>query len=62
VDGTLLQGTKLEIEVLPANGLCQNCKKVFRVIEQDGICPDCRQKNWELLSGKEFYIKEIVCF
>lgn len=61
VEGTILDGSKLEIEVLPANGLCKDCEKVFNLVESNGTCPRCKTKNWDLLSGKEFYIKEILC-
>ncbi|MDF2821428.1 MAG: hydrogenase nickel incorporation protein HypA [Clostridiales bacterium] len=61
IDGTILEGSELEIEVLPANGLCRDCNKVFSLIENNGTCPLCRNKNFELLSGKEFFIKEIIC-
>lgn len=60
VDGTILQDTKLKIEILPGNGLCKNCNKVFNLIKNDGKCPHCQSKEWELLCGKEFMIKEIV--
>lgn len=60
VDGTLLQDTKLKIEILPGNGICKKCNKVFNLIENDNICPNCGSKDWDVLCGKEFMIKEIV--
>lgn len=60
VDGTLLQETKLKIEVLPGNAICKKCSKVFNLIENSSKCPNCASSNWELLSGKEFMIKEII--
>ena len=60
VDGTLLHNTKLKIEVLPGNGKCKKCNKVFNLIEHNSKCPNCKSGDWELLSGKEFMIKEIV--
>ena len=60
-EGTILENSELEIEVLPANGYCRECEKVFRLLEHDCTCPRCNTKNWEMLGGKEFYIKEIVC-
>lgn len=60
VDGTLLQDTKLEIEILPGNGLCKECDKVFNLIKNSQTCPNCGSKHWELLSGREFMIKEIM--
>ena len=62
VDGTILEGTKLQIEVLPGNALCKECNKVFRLLEHNRQCPICGSQHWELLSGREFYIKEIVAY
>jgi len=60
VEGTLLQDTELKIEILPGNGICKDCNKVFNIIENNSKCPKCGSNHWELLSGKEFMIKEIV--
>lgn len=60
VDGTLLQDTKLRIEVLPGNAICKKCNKVFNIPENHSKCPSCGSEHWELLSGKEFMIKEII--
>lgn len=60
VDGTILENTKLEIEILPANGMCRDCHKVFNIVESKYHCPYCNGGDIELLSGKEFMIKEIV--
>ena len=60
VDGTLLQETKLKIEVLPGNAICKNCNKVFNLILNNNKCPKCANKDWEILCGKEFMIKEII--
>lgn len=60
VEGTILQDTKLKIEILPGNGICKKCNKVFNLIENNNKCPDCGSRQWEILCGKEFMIKEIV--
>lgn len=60
VDGTLLQETKLKIEILPGNGICKSCNKVFNLIEHKSKCPDCLSESFQLLGGKEFMIKEII--
>lgn len=62
VDNTILQDTKLEIEVIPANGMCKSCNKVFNVKENNGQCAYCSSRSWDLLSGKGFVIKEIVAY
>jgi hydrogenase nickel incorporation protein HypA/HybF len=60
VDGTLLKDTKLKIEILPANAICKDCNKVFNILENISKCPKCGSKNFDILSGKEFIIKEII--
>lgn len=60
VHGTLLQETKLEIEIMPGNGMCRDCQRVFNLIKNKSLCPKCGSEKWEILSGKEFLIKEIV--
>ena len=60
VDGTLLQNTKLKIEILPGNGICKECNKVFNLIESNGKCPHCGSRDLDILCGKEFMIKEII--
>lgn len=62
VDGTLLEGSKLEIEILTANGRCQACGTVFPLVKNEGVCPTCGSSDCEMLCGREFYIKEIRCF
>jgi len=60
VDGTLLQETKLKIEILPGNAICKKCNKVFNLLKSNNTCPNCGSKDREILSGKEFMIKEII--
>jgi len=60
VDGTIMQDTKLEIEVIPGIVVCKKCNTVFNLLEHKGKCPECTHGYWELISGKEFMIKEIL--
>jgi len=59
VDNTLLENTKLEVEILTANGICQSCEKVYPLLEYSKICPECQSGEFEMISGREFYLKEI---
>lgn len=59
VDGTILENTKLEIEMLPANGICKGCGKVYSLLVNANECPQCQSKDFEMISGGEFYLKEI---
>ena len=58
--GTMLEHTRLEIEILPGNGRCGECGKVYNVLEHRRTCPACKSNHVELLSGREFMIKQIV--
>jgi len=60
VDGTILQNTKLKIEILPANAICKKCNKVFNLLENNFRCSNCESRDFDILCGKEFMIKEIL--
>jgi len=58
-DGTTLEGSVLKIEILPANGRCTGCGRIYNVPGNDGVCPFCGARDREMLGGREFLIKEI---
>ena len=60
VEGTMFENTKLEIEVIAGIGKCKNCSHVYQLLKYNGNCPECKEKNFEVISGREFNIKEIV--
>ena len=60
VDGTGMESTELEIEIIGADAMCKQCQHIFAVLENKSICPECQSPEWGLLSGKEFLIKEIL--
>lgn len=62
IDGTSLENTKLEIEMVKASASCTNCSKVFDPVEYHGVCPECSSKEHDIITGIEFIIKEIVCY
>ncbi len=62
VDGTWMQDTKLKIEKIRASVKCDECNKVFDPIDYHGVCPECSCREHEILTGREFSIKEIVCY
>ena len=39
---------------------CRQCGEVFNVIANEGYCPKCHSFDKDLLSGREFLIKEIL--
>lgn len=54
------KNTKLELEVVRGMAKCQKCGEVFNVIAYEGYCPKCNSFDKDLLSGREFMIKEIL--
>lgn len=59
-DGTFLEQTKLNINELPAFGLCRKCGAIYDVAGLGKGCPGCADTAFELLCGKELNIKEII--
>ena len=37
--GTMLENTRLEIEVMPANARCKSCGRVYNARKYHGKCP-----------------------
>lgn len=62
IGGTMLQHTRLCIELLPANGICSSCNKVFHLPGSGNICPYCGCSENKIVSGKEFIIKDISAY
>ena len=62
VYGTIMEDTKLEIEIIPGNALCNDCNKVFNLVENGRKCPNCGSNHCNILSGREFMIKEVVAY
>ncbi|WP_297438172.1 hydrogenase maturation nickel metallochaperone HypA [uncultured Clostridium sp.] len=62
VDETPYEDTKLEIIVLPADAKCKECSEVYGIIKNKKICPKCNGQEYELISGQEFSIKEIIAY
>ena len=57
--GTMLEDTKLVINMIPGMAECNECDEIYNLIEQDGRCPNCGSLDKTVLSGKDFTIREI---
>ncbi len=60
VKGSILENTKLRINIVPGLAECDECDEIFNVIEHKGFCPNCGSFEKTVLSGKDFSIREIV--
>ncbi|MDR3237483.1 MAG: hydrogenase maturation nickel metallochaperone HypA [Spirochaetia bacterium] len=57
--GSLAEGAKLEIEVVPIKMRCVSCSEEFSVWHNIYICPSCESAKLELLQGDELIVKNI---
>ena len=57
--GTILDGAKLIMNVVPGLAECDECDEIFNVIEHEGYCPNCGSFEKTVLSGRDFSIREI---
>jgi len=60
VENTTLKNTKLEIEILPGIGSCKSCGFTYNLFQNNNTCPLCDSNEYEVISGTEFLIKEIL--
>ena len=56
---TLLQGSELRVEILPAVTHCDGCGKDYPTVPHGKTCPHCGSGSTWLLTGAELNIKEI---
>ncbi len=60
VEKTTLKNTKLSIEVTPGLGRCKSCDFTYNLFQNNNTCPICDSNEYEVLSGTDFMIKEIL--
>ncbi|HWQ40526.1 MAG TPA: hydrogenase maturation nickel metallochaperone HypA [Desulfosporosinus sp.] len=60
VYNTTMKDCQLEIEEIPGIASCQNCGQQYRVVEFEGKCPQCQSEKYNIISGTQLVIKEIV--
>lgn len=58
--GTLLEGSELEIEEIPAEMFCRSCGEIYDPDATDGRCPACGSESCDVLHGNELMIKELA--
>ncbi|MCX5849226.1 MAG: hydrogenase maturation nickel metallochaperone HypA [Deltaproteobacteria bacterium] len=60
--GTVAEGAKLKIERMPIMMQCNACSASYEAEATklgDLVCPSCGEKGCTLLSGREYYIKDM---
>ncbi|MDK2808508.1 MAG: hydrogenase nickel incorporation protein HypA/HybF [Clostridiales bacterium] len=59
---TFMEGTTLELNVVPGIVKCKDCGRVFNAMYSDLSCPDCSSVNMEILEGDDIIIQQIACY
>ncbi len=57
--GTLCEGTKLEVEHKPLQAKCKSCGRVFAVDFLNVKCPDCGGGDFDLLPDAPLLVEQI---
>lgn len=57
--GTLLEGARLALEVIPGAGRCNSCSAEVPVKTLFDQCPRCGGFGLEILRGEELRVKEL---
>ena len=60
--GTVAEGARIEVERTPVVFRCGTCECDFPAdlkTIRDVLCPSCGGKDLSLVSGREFFVKEI---
>ena len=60
IKGTPFEYTKLKIEVEEGQGICRDCKRAFPIVKNEGYCPRCGKRNADVISGRDFIVKEVI--
>ena len=56
---TRLEGSILEITIIPITAICHSCEKSFGLDEFEFSCPFCKSVAIEVKTGDEFFINEL---
>jgi hydrogenase nickel incorporation protein HypA/HybF len=57
--GTLLEGARLKLEIVPGIGSCPVCSRQLPVASLFESCPDCGAFGLTVVSGEELRVKEL---
>jgi hydrogenase nickel incorporation protein HypA/HybF len=60
--GTVVQGAKLKIERMPIRVQCNACSTSYEADASklgELVCPNCKSNEGTVLSGREYYIKDM---
>jgi hydrogenase nickel incorporation protein HypA/HybF len=57
--GTIAEGSRLEIEIIPGEGWCADCRGVVALDDRFGACPVCAGARVRMTSGDVLRLAEM---
>ncbi len=56
----LMRGARLQVAVIPAKTLCEDCGMVYPTVAHGRTCPGCGSGHTHLIQGNETMIRDIT--
>lgn len=56
----LMRGARLQVAVIPAKTLCEDCGMVYPTVAHGRTCPECGSRHTHLIQGNETMIRDIT--
>jgi len=57
--GTMAENAELELELIPAQAICESCGYPFKADQLLPLCPQCGELVFQMSGGKELKVKSI---
>jgi hydrogenase nickel incorporation protein HypA/HybF len=57
--GTIAEGSRLEIEIIPGEGWCADCRGAVPIRERFGPCPICAGRRVSVTGGHDLRLSEM---
>jgi len=55
----MFEDTKLVIDTVKGEALCNECESLYNVMKNEGKCPKCGSRDKTILGGQEFKVESI---
>ena len=60
VEGTILEGSELVVEVVEGSVFCKNCGATYNPSKTDMKCPECKSEACDVIDGNHMFVSEIA--
>lgn len=51
--GTIVEGARLDIRIVPGDAWCLDCAKAVRVADRMAVCPECGHQHLQVTGGDD---------